>query len=84
MSTLRARTSGLVLPVAVMLPLLLPTLLGLAGRNCRRLRQAKDDGASLAELVIITAVIAVAAIAVGAILVGKFTDKANDLDLTTP
>ena len=36
------------------------------------------------EWLLLTTIIAAAAITIGAIVIGKFTTKANELDLTTP
>jgi hypothetical protein len=40
-----------------------------------------EDGASVVETVIITAIFAALAIAIGAIIVAKVTSKANTIDL---
>lgn len=72
------------LALAVSATLLLPALLGALSVRTRRMTQMKDDGASIVEWLLITALVVGAAVAIGAIVVGKFTTKANELDLTTP
>ena len=84
MRTLTTARTDLTLSVAVSLTLLLPLLLDGARARTRRLRQRGDEGASVVEWLLITTLVAGAAIAIGAIVIGRFTTKANELDLTTP
>ena len=84
MRTLTTARTDLTLSVAVSLTLLLPLLLDGARTRTRRLRQRSDEGASVVEWLLITTLVAGAAIAIGAIVIGRFTTKANELDLTTP
>lgn len=84
MRTLTTARTDLTLSVAVSLTLLLPLLLDGARTRTRRLRQRGDEGASVVEWLLITTLVAGAAIAIGAIVIGRFTTKANELDLTTP
>ena len=84
MRTLTTARTDLTLSVAVSLTLLLPLLLDGVQSRTRRLRQRGDEGASVVEWLLITTLVAGAAIAIGAIVIGRFTTKANELDLTTP
>ena len=84
MRNLTTARTDLTLSVAVSLTLLLPLLLNGARTRTRRLRQRGDEGASVVEWLLITTLVAGAAIAIGAIVIGRFTTKANELDLTTP
>lgn len=84
MRPLTSARTDLTLSVAVSLTLLLPVLLDEARTRTRRLRQRGDEGASVVEWLLITTIVAGAAIAIGAIVIGRLTDKATALDLTTP
>lgn len=46
--------------------------------------RAADSGASVLEVVVISAIVLAIVLTVGAILRTKIVDKANNLDLTTP
>ncbi len=74
---------GSLLPALLLLPVV-PALLDGIHRRSRRLAGGRDAGVSVVEWLLLTTIIAAAAIAIGAIVIGKFTSKANELDLTTP
>ena len=75
--------AALLLPALLLLPTV-PTLMDGISRRAHRLARSKDTGASVVEWLLLTTIIAAAAITIGAIVIGKFTTKANELDLTTP
>lgn len=61
-----------------------PSLLDGISRRAHRLARGREAGVSVVEWLLLTTIIAAAAITIGAIVIGKFTTKANELDLTTP
>lgn len=75
--------AAVLLPALLLLPTV-PTLMAGISRRARRLAQGRDAGVSVVEWLLLTTIIAAAALTIGAIVIGKFTTKANELDLTTP